>query len=89
MAILSNDKRDVSISNDFKTSEFKIQASAKAFEILSSNIYTNKVRAVIREYNCNAYDAHVAAGTYPDVASESYCGSFSATGACNRGSPGT
>jgi len=63
MAILSNDKRDVSVSNDFKTSEFKIQASAKAFEILSSNIYTNKVRAVIREYNCNAYDAHVAAGT--------------------------
>lgn len=63
MAILSNDKRDVSVSNDFKTSEFKIQASAKAFEILSSNIYTNKVRAVIREYNCNAYDAHVATGT--------------------------
>ena len=43
--------------------DFKIQASAKAFEILSSNIYTNKVRAVIREYNCNAYDAHVDAGT--------------------------
>ena len=62
MAILSTDKRDVSVSNDFKTSGFKIQASAKAFEILSSNIYTNKVRAVIREYNCNAYDAHVAAG---------------------------
>ena len=62
MAILSNDKRDVQINGDFKTSGFKIQASAKAFEILSSNIYTNKVRAVIREYNCNAYDAHVAAG---------------------------
>ena len=62
MAILSTDKRDVSVSNDFKTSGFKIQASAKAFEILSSNIYTNKVRAVIREYNCNAYDAHIAAG---------------------------
>ena len=62
MAILSADKRDVQINGDFKTSGFKIQASAKAFEILSSNIYTNKVRAVIREYNCNAYDAHVAAG---------------------------
>ncbi len=62
MAILSDNKHDVSVSNDFKTSGFKIQASAKAFEILSSNIYTNKVRAVIREYNCNAYDAHVAAG---------------------------
>ena len=63
MAILSADKRDVQINGDFKTSGFKIQASAKAFEILSSNIYTNKVRAVIREYNCNAYDAHVASGT--------------------------
>ena len=62
MAILSADKRDVQINGDFKTSGFKIQASAKAFEILSSNIYTNKVRAVIREYNCNAHDAHVAAG---------------------------
>jgi len=61
MAILNADKRDVQINGDFKTSGFKIQASAKAFEILSSNIYTNKVRAVIREYNCNAYDAHVAA----------------------------
>jgi len=63
MAILNADKRDVQINGDFKTSGFKIQASAKAFEILSSNIYTNKVRAVIREYNCNAYDAHVASGT--------------------------
>ena len=63
MAILSNEKRDVSVSENFNTSGFKIQASAKAFEILSSNIYTNKVRAVIREYNCNAYDAHIDAGT--------------------------
>ena len=62
MAILSADKRDVQVNGDFKTSGFKIQASAKAFEILSSNIYTNKVRAVVREYSCNAYDAHVAAG---------------------------
>ena len=62
MAILVNEKRDVQINGDFKTSGFKIQASAKAFEILSSNIYEHKVRAVIREYNCNAYDAHVLAG---------------------------
>ena len=62
MAILTQEKRDVSVCGDFKTSGFKINASAKAFEILSSNIYTNKVRAVIREYSCNAYDAHVAAG---------------------------
>lgn len=62
MAILVDEKRDVQVSNNFNTTGFKIQASAKAFEILSSNIYTHKVRAVIREISCNAYDAHVAAG---------------------------
>ena len=65
MAILSSDKLDVVVSNNFKTTGFKIQASAKAFEILSSNIYTHKVRAVVREISCNAHDAHVAAGN-PD-----------------------
>lgn len=63
--ILNEAKKDVVVSNSFKTSGFKIQASAKAFEILSSNIYQNKVRAVIREISCNAYDAHVASGN-PD-----------------------
>jgi len=60
--ILNEVKKDVVVSDSFKTSGFKIQASAKAFEILSSNIYSNKVRAVIRELSCNAYDAHVSVG---------------------------
>lgn len=38
--------------------DFKIAASAKAFDILSSNLYQNKVLAVIREVSCNAADAH-------------------------------
>jgi hypothetical protein len=42
-------------------STFNITASKEAFKILSSGIYTNKIRAVIRELACNAYDAHVAA----------------------------
>lgn len=42
--------------------EFKIQASAKAFKILSSNLYKNKIRAIIRELSANALDAHIAAG---------------------------
>lgn len=37
---------------------FKIAASAKAFDILSSNLYQNKILAVIREVSCNAADAH-------------------------------
>lgn len=41
---------------------FQIAASAKAFEILSSNLYQNKILAVIRELSCNAADANKAAG---------------------------
>lgn len=41
---------------------FTIAASAKAFEVLSSNLYQNKTLAVIREIVCNAADAHRAAG---------------------------
>ena len=60
--ILDEIKQDVAVNGNFKTSGFKIQATAKAFDILSSNIYTHKVRAVVREISCNARDAHVAAG---------------------------
>ena len=38
--------------------DFKIAATAKAFDILSSNLYQNKILAVIREVSCNAADAH-------------------------------
>lgn len=41
---------------------FTIQATAKAFKILSDGLYSDKVTAVIRELSCNAHDAHVAVG---------------------------
>lgn len=44
-----------------KTREFQIAANAQAFKILSSGLYSNKPRAIIREVCCNAWDAHVAA----------------------------
>lgn len=53
------------VSNTGRTREFRINASAKAFKILSDGLYSNKIRAVIRELSCNAYDSHVAAG-YPE-----------------------
>lgn len=45
-----------------QTGSFSIKATGKAFAILSSGLYTNKILAVIRELSCNAYDAHVANG---------------------------
>lgn len=45
-----------------QTVGFKIKASSKAFKILSSNLYQDKPRAILRELGCNALDAHVAAG---------------------------
>lgn len=42
--------------------EFQIQASAIAFETLSSKLYADPKKAIIRELSCNAYDAHVMVG---------------------------
>ncbi|CAB4241793.1 hypothetical protein UFOVP71_331 [uncultured Caudovirales phage] len=58
------------LSNVGEIGEFRIRNSAKAFNILSSGLYANKIRAVIRELSCNAVDSHVAAdnaGTPFDV----------------------
>lgn len=48
-------------SGDFETSGFKIKASAKAFRILSEQLYSNKLLAIVRELSCNAQDSHIAA----------------------------
>jgi hypothetical protein len=50
------------LSNVGEIGGFKIKASAKAFSILSSGLYANKIRAIIRELSCNAVDSHAAAG---------------------------
>lgn len=50
------------LSNVGQTGEFRIRNSAKAFSILSSGLYANKIRAIIREYSCNAVDSHTEAG---------------------------
>ena len=49
-------------SGQFEESQFSIEASAKAFMILSDGLYSNKILAVIRELSTNAYDSHIDAG---------------------------
>ncbi len=61
--ILNTAPQDQAIlSNVSNIGEFRIRNSAKAFNILSSGLYANKIRAIIRELSCNAVDSHAAAG---------------------------
>lgn len=62
MIINSAPQNEAVLSNVGQIGEFRIRNSAKAFSILSSGLYANKVRAIIRELSCNAVDSHAAAG---------------------------
>ena len=55
--IINQPKSEI-FGSQVETNSFSIKSSPKAFQILSSNLYSNKIRAVIREYSCNALDAH-------------------------------
>lgn len=41
---------------------FGMSDSAEFFTVLSDTLYRDKIRAVVREIICNAWDAHIAAG---------------------------
>jgi len=63
MAIIASAPQEQAVlSNVGEIGEFRIRNSAKAFSILSSGLYANKVRAIVRELSCNAVDSHIAAG---------------------------
>lgn len=55
-----------------KKTKFTIQASPKAFMILSDKLYKNKIRAVVRELTTNWIDAHILNGKQ-DVPCEIKC----------------
>lgn len=46
-----------------KKKAFSLKGDAHAFKILSDSLYSNKIRAIIRELSTNAADSHVDAGT--------------------------
>jgi len=56
--MLIQDQAKAINTTSFETSDFKINASAHAFKVLSSSLYENKKVAVIRELAANASDAN-------------------------------
>jgi len=45
-----------------ESNNFTIASTSKAFKILSNNLYSDKITAVIRELSTNALDAHISIG---------------------------
>lgn len=63
MAILSAvQQEEVTLGGVSEVGEFRIRNSAKAFSILSSGLYANKIKAIVRELSTNAVDSHFSAG---------------------------
>lgn len=60
--ILETCAREVQRSEGFIETEFKISSSAHVMRILRTGIYSNKIRAVLREISSNQTDSHVEAG---------------------------
>jgi len=50
------------VSNVQSQGSFTIKNSAHAFKILSGGLYSDKIKAIIRELSCNAVDSHKEAG---------------------------
>jgi len=53
--------REVSSYGVQITNTFSIKANGKAFKVLIDGLYSDKIRAVVRELWTNAYDSHVMA----------------------------
>ena len=59
---LQTSQNDVQSVGSQERNGFSIEASAKAFLILSDGLYSDKIKAVVRELSTNAYDSHIEAG---------------------------
>lgn len=55
-------KTNTQVGSSATPRQFSIAANEQSFATLSSGLYNDKIRAIIRELSCNAWDAHVMAG---------------------------
>lgn len=49
------------IDPSIQTGKFGIDINEKTFSVLVGTIYNNKIRAIVRELSCNAFDSHTEA----------------------------
>lgn len=62
MKLNTRKSEDVELSPGLSSTSFQIKTSAKAFQALMGNLYSNKIGAIVREITSNAYDAHKEVG---------------------------
>lgn len=58
MELVSTRQKTINTLDPTNTEQLKIKVNAKAFTVLMDKMYSNKIRAVIRELSTNAYEAH-------------------------------
>ena len=62
--MIINDTTTTTNLNEQTKTQFKIKTSAKAFKILSNQLYKDKPAAIVRELSANAADSHRAANKH-------------------------
>jgi hypothetical protein len=62
---LETPKQNIAIAGNFETTEFSVGDMGFLVDMFADKVYTNKVRAVVREYSGNAWDAMKLAGKCP------------------------
>jgi len=60
--ILDSANSKIEINGGSNSSSFSIALNGKAFKVLSSTLYANKIGSIVRELSTNALDSHIAAG---------------------------
>lgn len=53
----------IEVSGNFNRHQFRFDNNADMFQLIISQLYSRPIEAIVRELSCNAYDAHVDAGT--------------------------
>jgi hypothetical protein len=61
MKIHSTDTPTANIVGAKEATEFKFKATPQAAQLLSAGLYSDPIKAIVRELSCNAWDAHISA----------------------------